>query len=470
MNCDFSGQEIEAAANDDFDSRSRSFAVNGSDQESAMGAPEAPMSAFNDAPFAFDWAASTRCDVIMEFLAITERTRGCSASQMIADVLRKSREITRAEAGSIFILRRAEDGACGLQATSLQNDVVRVKAASFTVPVNTASIAGYVAETGDTLVIDDLYRIPPDRPYNFNRTFDDASGYRSRSMMCFPLNNFDGDIIGVVQFLNRRRTACIDPLPFRDEERAFILPVKQVLGTAIERALMTERMANTNAQLVESNDELRNQRERIATLQGETEEAFRLSIQMLALAAEIHDPDTANHVGRTNDYSYLLAGKLGLPEAFCDEIRYSAQLYDVGKMSIDSRVLKKNGPLGTDDRAEMNLHPAYGFRILNHSDRLQMAADVAHDHHEKWDGTGYPNGLAGDDIPLAARIVAMADIYDALRSERSYKPALDHDKARHIILNGDERLDPVGHFDPRILAVFAEHHGELAVIWKRTTL
>ena len=457
MNYDFSTQESDAAVDDGFDGNVYGLGFQGPGNDGAT-----------HGPAGVNRADSTRYDVVMEFLAITEPTQGRSASQMMADVLRKSREITGAEAGSIFMVRHGSGGERLLHAASLQNDVIRVEAAKFTVPVNTASIGGYVAETGDTLVIDDLYRISPDLPYSFNRAFDDASGYRSRSMMCFPLNNFDGDVIGVVQLINRRGSACRDALPFTAEEKALILPVKQVLGTAIERALMTEQMVDANAQLVERNSELQNQRERIAILQGETEEAFRLSIHMLALAAEIHDEDTAKHISRTNDYSYFLAGKLGLPEAFCNEIRYSAQLHDVGKMSIDSGVLKKNGPLGPDERDEMNLHPAYGFRILDHSDRLVMAADIAHSHHEKWDGTGYPNGLSGEEIPLSARIVAMADIYDALRAERCYKPAFDHERTCSIILHGDERLDPLGHFDPQVLAVFAENHGEMEAIWDRS--
>ncbi len=468
MNYDFATREFDAAAEDGFKSNVYDLGLQSRPGGAAIRALKTPLSALNDEPFAFDRPASIRSHVIMEFLAITERTRGGSASQLMADVLRKSREITRAEAGSIFILRHGQAGERTLEAVSVQNDVIRLEAADFTVPVNTASIAGYVAETGETLVIGDLYRMPSDLPYSFNRGFDDATGYRSRSMMCFPLNNFDGDVIGIVQLINRRGAACIEALPFTAEGKALILPVKQILGTAIERALMIERMVDTNALLLQRNSELQSQRERIAVLQGETEEAFRLTIHMLAVGAEIHDPDTARHIGRTNDYSYFLAGKLSLPEAFCNEIRWSAQLHDVGKMSIDSGVLKKKGLLSPDERNEINFHPSYGYQILNHSDRLQMAAEIAHCHHEKWDGTGYPNGLAGEEIPLAARIVAMADIYDALRAERCYKPAFDHEKACHIILNGDECIDPVGHFDPKLLAIFAEHHSEMAAIWDRS--
>jgi HD-GYP domain-containing protein (c-di-GMP phosphodiesterase class II) len=469
MNCDFSTQELEIVLDEAVESNVCDLGLESRWNHTVVDVPATALEALDDTALAFERSASTRCDVIMEFLSITEQTRGRSVSEMMADVLRKSREITCAEAGSIFILRHGAGGERSLQAASLQNDVIRVKPADFNVPVDTSSIAGYVAETSEILVINDLYRMSSELPYSFNRNFDEASGYRSRSMMCFPLNNFDGEVIGVVQLINRRGTDCIDVLPFTAAEKALILPVKQILGTAIERALMTERMVNTNAQLTARNGELQIQRERIAMLQGETEEAFQMSVHMLALAAEIHDEDTARHIGRTNDYSYFLAGKLGLPEVFCNEIRYSAQLHDVGKMSIDSGVLKKNGPLGPDERDEMNLHPAYGFQILDHSDRLVMAADIAHSHHEKWDGTGYPNGLSGEEIPIAARIVAMADIYDALRAERCYKPAFDHEKTCDIILHGDERLDPVGHFDPDVLATFREYHGEMAEIWDRST-
>ena len=415
---------------------------------------------------AVDAAASARHDVLMEFFEIMEQSPHKPASELISDILRKSRELTCAEAGSIFILR--SDGAKRwLEAASVQNDVIRLEPADFTIALDTASIAGYVAATGETLVIDDLYAIPAGRPYSFNVGFDEASGYRSRSMMCFPLNNYDGDVIGVVQLINRRGAACVEALPFTAEEKALILPVKQVLGSAIERALMHEHIIDANAELLSRNDELREQRKQIVMLQGETEEAFMLSINMLAVGAEIHDADTASHIARTNHYSYFVAGKLGMSDDFCDEISYSAQLHDVGKMSINTSVLKKNGPLGPDERDEMNLHPVYGHQILAHTDRLKMAADIAHAHHEKWDGTGYPNGLAGEQIPVAARIVALADIYDALRSKRCYKPAFDHEKARHIILNGDERLDPAGHFDPALLKIFAENHGDMAAIWER---
>jgi HD-GYP domain-containing protein (c-di-GMP phosphodiesterase class II) len=96
-----------------------------------------------------------------------------------------------------------------------------------------------------------------------------------------------------------------------------------------------------------------------------------------------------------------------------------------------------------------------------------MAAEIALNHHERWDGRGYPNRLAGDAIPLSARIVALADVYDALRSERPYKPAFDHDHARRVLLEGDARLDPHSHFDPTLLDLFADRHEGFAEVYER---
>ena len=115
----------------------------------------------------------------------------------------------------------------------------------------------------------------------------------------------------------------------------------------------------------------------------------------------------------------------------------------------------------------MMRHPEYGFQILSASDRLQMAAEIALNHHEQWDGSGYPSGRKGKEIPLSARIVALADIYDALRSKRSYKPGFSHQRACRIVLEGDDRFDPTSHFDPKLLSIFAEHHAGMADIWAR---
>jgi len=190
------------------------------------------------------------------------------------------------------------------------------------------------------------------------------------------------------------------------------------------------------------------------------------TIYFLARAAEIYDEGTGNHIRRVNEYSYFLAQTVGMDTAFCEEIHYSAQLHDLGKISVDPAVLGKAGPLSETERREMDNHSVYGHRILSQSPQLAMAAEIALNHHEKWDGTGYPNALRGDAIPMSARITQIADIYDALRTARPYKLAFDHATACHIILSGDARIDSAGHFDPRLVEAFGDTHTEFDRIWR----
>ena len=405
-------------------------------------------------------------NVLHEFLEFIEVSRPQPVEELLRRVLLKSRELTGAEAGTIFLVRGSGAGR-RLEAFDIQNDVVPVEPAQIVVPVSPSSIAGFTAMTGDTVFIDDLYSIPEDLPYTFDPRFDESLGYRSRSMLSFPLLDHDRKVIGVVQLINRHGADGEGPLPFDEEQADLIVPFNHIVGSAIVRAEMTARIEAQNIRLKKRNALLAAQREKIAALKDETEEAFRLSINLLACAAELHDETTAHHVERVNEYSYLLAGLLGMPRSFCEEIQYSAQLHDVGKMSVDVAILRKEGPLNEREREEMKRHPVYGFRILSASDRLRMAAEIALNHHERWDGGGYPDGRKGREIPIAARIVTVADIYDALRSSRPYKPGFDHETARRIMLEGDGRMEVEGLFDPEVVSVFSEHHRAFDEIWQR---
>lgn len=185
----------------------------------------------------------------------------------------------------------------------------------------------------------------------------------------------------------------------------------------------------------------------------ENEEAFLYTIKALARAAEANDEDTGNHIIRVNEYSYEIARGLGLAPKLADTIRYSAQMHDVGKIHVHPDILRKPGKLTAAEWETMKKHTVYGPRILGGSTRLEVACQIALRHHERWDGSGYPDGLGGEDIPLAARVVAIGDVYDALRNGRVYKPAFDHETACGIIARGDGRVMP-GHFDPEVHALF----------------
>jgi HD-GYP domain-containing protein (c-di-GMP phosphodiesterase class II) len=403
-------------------------------------------------------------DVLREFLEFIEYSKPQPVGELLSRVLLKSRGLTEAEAGTVFIVR-GRGKTKRLDAADTQNDRIELEPASFVLPINQASIAGYTAATGETVFVADLYNIPDSLPFSFDPRFDRDHEYCSRSMLSFPLLNHDRKVIGVVQLINRLDASGNGPIPFEREQADLIVPFNHIVGGAIERADMVERISAQNVRLRDRNRLLREQRARIAALQDETEDAFQISINLLSRAAELHDEDTAKHVERVNEYSYFLAGKLGRSKAFCNEIRYSAQLHDVGKMSINVAVLRKKGRLDEDERFEMMRHPEHGFQILSASDRLQMASEIALNHHEQWDGGGYPSGRKGREIPISARIVALADIYDALRSERSYKPGFSHEQTRHIVLEGDDRFDPHRHLDPRLVEIFAEHHQSMAEIW-----
>jgi HD-GYP domain-containing protein (c-di-GMP phosphodiesterase class II) len=403
-------------------------------------------------------------NVLLEFLEFIEATPTLRVDDLLDRVLFKSRRLTGAEAGSIFIVRR--DGRRRtLESMSIQNDRIDMATERFTIPIDSKSIAGHVARSGETVRLADVHRLPKGAKFRFNPSVERDYDFEMRSMLCFPLKNHAGEVIGVVQLINRLDAAGKRYIPFTAAQGALIQPINHFVGGAIERTDMIERISEQNVRLEERSRILARQRRQIAALKDQTEEAFQLSIRLLARAAELHDEDTGNHIVRVNEYSYLLATRLGLPKAYCDEIRYSAQLHDIGKMSVDQAVLKKRGALDPDERAEMNRHPEYGYKILIQSDRLKMAADIARCHHEKWDGSGYPLGLRGEAIPLSARIVQLADVYDALRSPRPYKIGFSHADARRIILEGDSRIDPETHFDPALLRLFAHHHAEFDRIW-----
>jgi HD-GYP domain-containing protein (c-di-GMP phosphodiesterase class II) len=414
----------------------------------------------------FDSSRGNEMDVLREFLEFIEYSKPQPVGELLSRVLLKSRRLTEAEAGTVFIAR-GRGKSKKLEAADTQNDRLEIEPANFVVPIATSSIAGYTAVTGETVFVADLYNIPQDFPFKFDPSFDREHGYQSRSMLSFPLLNHDRDVIGVVQLINRLDASGETPVPFEREQADLIVPFNHIVGGAIERADMVERISAQNIRLRDRNRLLREQRARIAALQDETEEAFQLSISLLSRAAELHDENTAQHVERVNEYSYFLAGKLGKSRQFCDEIRYSAQLHDVGKMSVNVAILRKKGALDEDERSEMMRHPEYGFQILSASDRLQMAAEIALNHHEQWDGGGYPAGRKGGEIPISARIVALADIYDALRAERPYKPGFTHEQARRVVLEGDDRFTPAGHLDPKLLQIFAEHHEGMAEVWDR---
>ncbi|XXJ20326.1 response regulator [Desulfovibrio caledoniensis] len=186
----------------------------------------------------------------------------------------------------------------------------------------------------------------------------------------------------------------------------------------------------------------------------EIEGGFTYSLHALARASEANDEDTGNHILRVGTYASILATELKQSEAFCRDIKVHALTHDVGKLHVPLNILIKPEPLNKAEFSFMKKHTQYGAMILGGHPRLRMAKTIALTHHENWDGTGYPNALVGDAIPLAGHITKLADQYDALRNARVYKAAFDHATTVQILTKGDGRTQPK-HFSPTLLAAFA---------------
>ncbi|MEE8494686.1 MAG: HD domain-containing phosphohydrolase [Nitrospirales bacterium] len=185
------------------------------------------------------------------------------------------------------------------------------------------------------------------------------------------------------------------------------------------------------------------------------------TIQRLAIAAEFRDKSTAQHIQRMSRYCALLAQRYGLKEDHCELIRTASPMHDIGKIGTPDYVLLKPGKFTSEEFDVIAQHADIGYRILSGSDAelLKMAAMIAWTHHERYDGSGYPRGLAGMDIPLEGRIAAIADAFDALTTKRVYKPAFPMDEAMSVMKNHRE-----SHFDPELLDLFLDStEGLLAI-------
>ncbi|AWL99618.1 HD-GYP domain-containing protein [Bradyrhizobium amphicarpaeae] len=191
---------------------------------------------------------------------------------------------------------------------------------------------------------------------------------------------------------------------------------------------------------------------------GEREEEI---ILRLALAVEYRDNDTGEHTLRVARYSRIIAEQLGLPPRLCRDIYLAAPLHDVGKVAIPDNILLKPGRLTDDEMAVIRTHATIGERILADSgcELIQLGAQIAAGHHERWDGAGYPNGLKADEIPVAARVVAVADVFDALTTRRPYKEPMPIDEARSYLVENKGRQ-----FDPACVEAFLSRWDEVVGI------
>jgi putative two-component system response regulator len=194
-----------------------------------------------------------------------------------------------------------------------------------------------------------------------------------------------------------------------------------------------------------------NERTRLAQALKDLEIAYDATLEGWSQALDLRDNETQNHSQRVMEMTVKMARRFGLSEAEVQQLRRGALLHDIGKMGVPDAILRKPGKLTDDEMKVMRKHPTYALKMLEHITYLSKAIDIPYCHHEKWDGTGYPRGLKGEQIPLSARMFAVIDVWDALLSDRPYRNAWTKERALEYI-----KQQSGFHFDPKVVEVFLD--------------
>jgi putative nucleotidyltransferase with HDIG domain len=297
-------------------------------------------------------------------------------------------------------------------------------------------ISGKVAESGEIINVADAWELD-----YFNRDFDLKNNFRTKSVLCVPINSKNGKRLGVLQVINKKSKSRFD-----EEDEAYINSLSAQIGIALENSFLHEELRLS----------------------------FDHSILALSATVDAKHPLTAGHSQRVAKYSLIIARELGLDKEQIEVLKYAALLHDIGKIGIQDSVLLKNGSFNDEERLAMQEHSAKTLKILQEfrfPQALNTVPEIAAYHHEKLDGSGYSEGLKGDQIPLGSRILALADVFDALTSKRDYPKYIENNvlgnmpmplpKVINILRSGTG-----SHFDPKVVDAFLKSLPEALLLYR----
>ena len=291
------------------------------------------------------------------------------------------------------------------------------------IPRNTGLVGNSIS-TGLSVFIDDAYQ-----DSRFNPNVDKKTGYRTKAILVIPIQNSEGVTIGAYQAINKMTAEG----KFSDKDINILTLAASYSGNSLETAMLNREIEETQKEII--------------FIMGEI--------------GESRSKETGNHIKRVAEYTKLLALRYGISEEEAELLKMASPMHDIGKVAISDSILKKPGKLTEEEFEIMKTHTEIGYNLLKGSNRriLSTAAIVAQQHHEKWNGKGYPNGLQGENIHIYGRITAIVDVFDALASDRCYKKAWDLDRILNLFK--EERGH---HFDPKIVDVFLENLGGIIEI------
>ena len=375
---------------------------------------------------------------------------------LLERILLEARKVVRADAGSIYVIEKEEEDGIPVDKLVIkyaQNDTLsrdlpqgqKLVYSVFSLAINEKTVSGYCALTRELVNVPDVYNISSDMPYSYSTAYDKISGYKTTSTLAVPLQTAEGKLLGVIQIINSKNSEG-EIIPFSQEDVFLISHFATNAALALQRAFVTRAMI----------------------------------LRMIKMA-ELRDPkETGTHVNRVAGYAVEIYDRwayhhnvpVAEKERFKDTLKIAAMLHDVGKVAISDIILKKPAKFTPEEYQIMQNHTLYGAQLFEDPQSAidQISHDVSLCHHENWDGTGYPGwidsatgkvikgnsegkplGKKFEEIPLTGRIVALADVYDALCSRRVYKePWTEADVLAEIKeLSGTK-------FDPELIDVFFE--------------